>query len=174
VSLQTMINPSPARQDVREPDVRKSNRRLSRGDTTDQGQLVTHILSVSACRDDHKLLRGILNDHSWHVDEVHTCHEAVVHLCKERMPVIICDSDLPDGTWKDMLSHIAALNEAPLLIVTSRLADEALWAEVLNLGGFDVLAKPFYHDEVNHVLESARQRWIPGTAVAGSAIAGSV
>ncbi len=29
------------------------------------------------------------------------------------------------------------------LIVTDRLANEALWSEVLNLGGYDVVAKPF-------------------------------
>jgi hypothetical protein len=32
--------------------------------------------------------------------------------------------------------------------VTSRLADERLWAEALNLGAWDVLAKPFDADEV--------------------------
>jgi DNA-binding response OmpR family regulator len=32
---------------------------------------------------------------------------------------------------------------APSLIVSSRLADEHLCAEALNLGAFDVLAKPF-------------------------------
>jgi hypothetical protein len=34
------------------------------------------------------------------------------------------------------------------LIVASRLADDKLWAEVLNLGGSDVLALRFDHDEV--------------------------
>jgi hypothetical protein len=30
----------------------------------------------------------------------------------------------------------------PLLVVTSRLADDRLWWEALNLGGYNVLAKP--------------------------------
>jgi hypothetical protein len=47
----------------------------------------------------------------------------------------------------------------PLLIVASRLADEYLWAEVLNLGGHDVLAKPFQGAEVQWVLESAWRIW---------------
>jgi DNA-binding response OmpR family regulator len=35
------------------------------------------------------------------------------------------------------------------------LADEYLWAEVLNLGGYDLLAKPFRDPEVKRVLAAA-------------------
>lgn len=43
----------------------------------------------------------------------------------------------------------------PLLIVISRLADEHLWAEALNLGAYDVLAKPLNHTEIVRVLNLA-------------------
>jgi len=43
----------------------------------------------------------------------------------------------------------------PLLIVASRLADERLWAEVLNLGGYDVLLKPFEPAELRRVIGNA-------------------
>src|SRR3954470_3159686 len=33
-------------------------------------------------------------------------------------------------------------------------AESSLWAEVLNLDGYDVLAKPFNADEIRHVLEN--------------------
>ena len=45
------------------------------------------------------------------------------------------------------------------LIVTSRLADEYLWAEALNLGAYDMLAKPFDASEVVRVLGSAWRHW---------------
>ena len=48
-----------------------------------------------------------------------------------------------------------ARRRSRFLIVTSRLADASLWAEVLNLGGYDLLAKPFNRQEVRHVLTSA-------------------
>ena len=51
------------------------------------------------------------------------------------------------------------LPHQPLLVVTSRLADEHLWVEVLNLGGHDVLAKPFQAAEVQWVLENAWRIW---------------
>jgi len=54
-----------------------------------------------------------------------------------------------------VLAETLNLSDPPLLIVASRLADEYLWAEALNLGAYDVLAKPFDADEVVRVLRSA-------------------
>jgi hypothetical protein len=47
----------------------------------------------------------------------------------------------------------------PNLIVSSRLADDRLWAEVLNLGGYDVLARPFNRVEVIRVVQAAWRAW---------------
>jgi FixJ family two-component response regulator len=55
-----------------------------------------------------------------------------------------------------MLEHISLLPYPPLLIVTSRLADARLWAEALNLGAYDVLAKPF---DATEVIRSASRAW---------------
>jgi hypothetical protein len=43
--------------------------------------------------------------------------------------------------------------------VFSRLADESLWAQVLNLGGFDVLMTPFEAEEVLRVTFAAWSHW---------------
>ena len=75
------------------------------------------------------------------------------------MPVVICERDLPFGSWKDLLQEIQTLPDPPLLIVTSRLADEGLWAEALNLGAYDVLAKPFDRKEVTRVVSLAWRWW---------------
>ena len=48
---------------------------------------------------------------------------------------------------------------SPLLIVTARCADDQLWAEVLNLGGYDVLMKPFERTEVIRVISLAWLNW---------------
>jgi len=59
--------------------------------------------------------------------------------------VVVCQSQLPDSSWEQVLSYLADL---PPFIVISRLADERLWAAVLNKCGFDVLAKPLARAEV--------------------------
>ncbi len=87
-----------------------------------------------------------------------TCHRALEILQKTPVPVVLCESALPDGTWLDMLQGIAGSRDAALLIVTSRMADDRLWAEVLNLGGFDLIATPFRESEVRHVVNTAWSR----------------
>lgn len=47
----------------------------------------------------------------------------------------------------------------PSFIVTSRLADERLWMEALNVGAHDVLVKPFDVAELKRVLDSAWCEW---------------
>ena len=73
--------------------------------------------------------------------------------------VVMCDSRLHTGTWQEVFAHIAMLNDPPLLIVTSRFADEHLWAEALNVGAFDVLAKPYDTEEVIRTMMLAWQHW---------------
>jgi CheY-like chemotaxis protein len=121
---------------------------------------VIMILSVSAALEDHDSLRRILEDPLWpvHIATAGTCQEAMSCLRGGRTLVVLCDIKLPDGSWKDILNNLSELSDAPVLIVTSGSADDHLWAEVLNLGGFDVLAKPFRKSEVRYALAAACRR----------------
>lgn len=73
--------------------------------------------------------------------------------------MLLCERDRADGSWEDLLAATAGLLAPPNLIVFSRLADESLWAEVLNMGGFDVLITPFQPEEVLRVNFAAWSRW---------------
>jgi DNA-binding response OmpR family regulator len=107
------------------------------------------VLLVCATAEAGDTLTGILRKERWAVQPAQSAEEALDHLSRHTIPVVICESSLPDGDWKDLLS------KAPRLIVTARNADDALWAEVLNLGGYDVLAQPFDEGEVSRVVASA-------------------
>jgi DNA-binding response OmpR family regulator len=80
-------------------------------------------------------------------------------LIETPVAVVLCDTDLQCGSWQDMLEYFSRVRHPPLLIVTSRLADERLWAEALNLGAYDVLAKPFAPSEVIRSVTSAWRHW---------------
>jgi DNA-binding response OmpR family regulator len=73
--------------------------------------------------------------------------------------VVVSEGELPDGTWRCVLSNTDSDGRMVPLLVVSRKADERLWAEVLNLGGFDVLLKPFDAGEVSRVLQMAIRYW---------------
>jgi DNA-binding response OmpR family regulator len=113
------------------------------------------ILSVSATEEDHSALFHILDELPFSVTPAGSCKAAAAALNREQFGIILCECSLPDGTWSEILNQISGAGEKPLLIVTSKLLNESLWAEVLNLGGYDLLAKPFSRQEVRHVLTSA-------------------
>jgi CheY-like chemotaxis protein len=113
------------------------------------------ILSVSPDEGDHTELRQILDELPFQVTAVRSGREAAASLDAGQFDVILCECRLPDGTWLEILNQISGAPATTLLIVTSRIADASLWAEVLNLGGYDLLAKPFNRQEVRHVLTSA-------------------
>lgn len=101
------------------------------------------VLIVSPFEDDRTALRGIFHRSDWELHEAKNISEAMRLLVREAIPVVICERDLPVGDWKALLDALQLLPYPPLLIVSSRLADSRLWAEVLNLGGYDVQPIPF-------------------------------
>lgn len=113
------------------------------------------VLSVSSDEKDHHALHEIVDELPFLLTTAWTCREAARCLDMEPFGIVLCECKLPDGNWVEILNRTSGTLEPPLLIVTSRLADASLWAEVLNLGGYDLLAKPFNRQEVRHVLTSA-------------------
>jgi DNA-binding response OmpR family regulator len=126
-------------------------------------QRVVKVLLISPFDEDHQHLRDILKHSNWQQHDVKTQREAFAFLGENITPVAICESELPDGTWQDVLSKFRGMQRPPLLVVTSRMADDRLWSEALNLGAYNVLAKPLNTREVFHVAGSAwlswKQRW---------------
>ena len=116
-------------------------------------------LLVTPNDEDHWALIHILRPAGWAVDTAHNCSEALRSLAIEPASVVIVERYLPDGTWKTLLNQLMRMDFPPKLIVTSRLADERLWAEVLNLGGFDVLTQPFCATETLRCISSACRHW---------------
>ena len=115
-----------------------------------QPQEKISILLVSPHASDEADLCEILNGHGASVRWRATFREALPDL--ESATVVMCERDLPDGTWQDVLNECQGCSNRPLVMVVSRQADESLWAEVLNLGGYDVLLKPFDRNEVTRVV----------------------
>jgi DNA-binding response OmpR family regulator len=138
---------------------------------------VVTLLSVGLVEEDHASLKSILKCSKWdlgpkcewRLNACPTLESALTALQKARVPIVVCESELRPGTWKEVLEELRTLPDPPFLIVTSRLADERLWAEALNLGAYDVLAKPFDGMEVARIVSLAWLRWkdqhgIPGGA----------
>jgi DNA-binding response OmpR family regulator len=110
-----------------------------------------------------RILRGYPNPHAptvtWQVRPEPSVQSVLAAIESEPIAIVICDRDWMADDWKSLLEQFAALPRPPVLIVASRLADDYLWAEALNLGAYDVIAKPFEASEVVRIAGLACAHW---------------
>jgi DNA-binding NtrC family response regulator len=119
----------------------------------------TMVLAVSGNHEELEQLQRLFTESSWMLQALGTLADAKRWLGQNPAPVVLCASQLPDGDWKDMLQVTAQIDPSPNLVVASRLADNRLWAEVLNLGGYDVLPLPTNAAEMFRTLSGAWRNW---------------
>ena len=117
------------------------------------------ILSVSPFACDHESVHDGAGACTCRVVHANTLAEARRMLTRLDICLVVCERDLPPGTWVDLFEQLRERPNPPLLIVTSRLADDRLWAEALNLGAWDVVAKPFVAHEIATAIEQAWSHW---------------
>ncbi len=117
------------------------------------------VLVVSPYPDDHVQLGQFLEREHWEMCHVSTCEEALGLLQRVPVSIVVAESDAAGVNWRRLLpaTQRVPFPQKPALVVASSKADDRLWSEVLNLGGYNVLAKPFDAAEVRWVLENARQ-----------------
>jgi response regulator RpfG family c-di-GMP phosphodiesterase len=113
------------------------------------------VLVVSPYPDDHIQLGKILPLDQWELRHAMTCEQAQGILEDTPCRIVISEAKIADKCWRKLLAAIRRLpgHMQPKLVVASPHADEYLWSEVLNLGGHNVLAKPFDRTEVQWVLQ---------------------
>jgi DNA-binding response OmpR family regulator len=133
-------------------------------------------LLVGAFESDRHLVRKIFQQAGWQLLEAQDRRQALEHLERVPVQVVVAESRTAGWDWKHILSDLRRMAHPPQLVVTSRMADEHLWAEVLNVGGYDVLAQPLDRDEVERVLTSASRNFQrkPMAAAAPLALTASV
>jgi DNA-binding NtrC family response regulator len=117
------------------------------------------VLLIRPDPEDAVFMREIIASLNCQFESASNWHTAELALQRDIFGIIVAERDLPDGNWRDVLSCLERYSYNPLLIVISRLADERLWAEVLNRCGFDVLAKPFAYEEATRVIGHALNTW---------------
>jgi DNA-binding response OmpR family regulator len=128
------------------------------------------LLLVSSLDEDLIRLLRIISDAEWNIYWYTNRSDALASLQKNTISAVICDRELQDSDWRGLLYRLESMVKPPPLIVTTRLADDRFWAEVLNRGGYDVLMKPYAAEEVLRTIRSACASFesARGAAVRGS------
>ena len=127
---------------------------------TDRKDSVCALL-IGEYDDSRLLIHEIFRDCGWRLIEARDRKAALEHLDRERIHVVITNCETAGSTWRHWLRILSQRVRPPQLIVTSRKADDHLWSEVLNCGGYDVLPEPFRRDEIERVVASARRHYDP-------------
>lgn len=106
---------------------------------------------------DGDALQDILLGLGWDFRGSRSIQQTLMAMRDNRVDIIICNEELSDGCWKDLLAGVGRFQCPPPLVVIAERFDSSLWAEVLNLGGFDVLLRPLTEKEIAGVLHMAHR-----------------
>jgi DNA-binding response OmpR family regulator len=113
-----------------------------------------NILIVGIPRAERGALTTALGPHACPQYWVSSIREAVALSREIPIRVVICDAALPDGPWRSLWNNLRMAQDPPGFIVTSRSAVDRIWAEVLDVDGFDSVLKPF---ELSRILRTVQK-----------------
>jgi DNA-binding NtrC family response regulator len=118
-----------------------------------RGEPVQVLAAASAqCREQ---LRRIMSHSRWALREASGLAEAAALLDRQPRAVVICEEILPDGSWRDVLAHTSLLAVPLPVIVVSNRADDRMWMEVLDRGGYNLLEMPLPEQELFRIVSNA-------------------
>jgi FixJ family two-component response regulator len=109
-------------------------------------------LAITKSQVDRVQLERIFEKAGWKivfVDGIEAAAGQLVHV------VVLYDRDLPGVDWRQAVQQLASGEHRRGVILASSVVDDYLWEEVIHLGGYDVLSKPFREDEAIHAIEFA-------------------
>ncbi len=101
-----------------------------------------------------RFLRTSLTANGFEVIEARSVADGRRLADSEQPDLIILDLGLPDGDGKDVLRHVRAQGETPVLVLSAR-DREAEKVEALDLGADDYVNKPFGIEELTARLRAA-------------------
>ena len=88
--------------------------------------------------------------------------EAKSHAQAKRMlggldpaPLVFTDTELPDGTWADILAVAGRAARPVNVVVVARLVDTRFYVDTIEAGAFDFIAPPFNATDLAHVVRCA-------------------
>jgi DNA-binding NtrC family response regulator len=70
-------------------------------------------------------------------------------------PLVFTDTELPDGTWSNILAEAARAAQPVNVIVVARVVNTRFYVKTIETGAFDFLAPPFVATDLAHVVRTA-------------------
>jgi len=90
-------------------------------------------------------------------DTAETAEQALAKLEAEQFEVVLTDISLPGLSGRELLSRVLMLYPGTPVIIVSGISDQEHAEELLKLGAFDYLIKPFRLEVVEESIKRALQ-----------------
>ena len=116
------------------------------------------VLVVVPSEGDCRLIVDCLSQEGIHVLPTTNLLDVLLHQVSLPVSVILYDTDAPEH-WRKALQQFLVVRPATRVVFLSRLADERMWMEVLEGGGYDLVMKPLKPVEIRSVVQSALRRF---------------
>jgi AmiR/NasT family two-component response regulator len=117
------------------------------------------IVALIQDQHDRSLLTAIGKRDHLDVHFADTCGEAWYAANRLQSPVVLCARDVPGIEWPDAVRILALAVPRPCVILTSPVADDYLWKEIVARGGYDVLATPLRDADASRSIKLALSYW---------------
>lgn len=124
------------------------------------------VLVVTPSPNDFDLIASSLAPEDCEVLPANCLLEAVLHqVAKPDPSVVVYDTDSPEE-WRQALQRFLTVRRQTRVVLVSRLADDQMWMDVLDNGGFDLVMKPFQPLEIRSVVRGAIDGHVNSVAAA--------
>ena len=101
-------------------------------------------------------LKGALERQGMHIIQAQSRAQAKRVLGGlDPVPLVFTETQLPDGTWADILAVAEKAAQPVNVIVVARIVDTRFYVEAIETGAFDFLAPPFNATDLAYVVRSA-------------------
>lgn len=99
-------------------------------------------------------LNPIFRQNAWQLTPAETPEDGIKAIRATGAPIVILDRDITGEDWRPAVRRLAESTSA-CVILASQVVDDYLLDEVIQHGGYDVIAKPLRAQEVIHAVEFA-------------------
>jgi DNA-binding NtrC family response regulator len=91
-----------------------------------------------------------------HILKADNCRSAQQLLAENPdIKLVITGLSLDDGNWCDVVRYVVDRGHHAEIIVSSPVASQTLWSEVIWRGGYDLLLEPYDLEEVGRLVDGA-------------------
>ncbi len=133
-----------------------------------QAPALKPLLLASDLDEDYQTLQALLRDTKWSLTRALSWNDVSAFYETTLNPVVLVDRYFQGSNWQSTVTSF--LDPAPngTVILLSDVSDPYLWNELVQQGGFDVLARPFDRAELLRTLAFAQRHstgdWPPLSA----------